>query len=259
MFEPPKRITTLYYRCSKRFILDKIADMYLDETKYGVVLIAGNGYMFYEVVKSGSHVEINLLYDDEVRLQKKQGRGGSSAARFERTRQEKELWYIKGISEKMVNTFMTNNNTELTVRGLIIGGPAQLKHKVIELPLTQQMFGKHIMKVIDTPEINGNIIWDIYERCSQELADDADKDAIKLVDQIKTLMMSADDRLVYGITEVTSGLKECALQKLLISSNLSDETKKTLHNLNTYGCEIIESNPNNFRSIGVDSIGIRWY
>lgn len=233
--------------------------MYSDEVKYGIVLIAGNGYMFYELVKSGAHIEINLLYDDEVRLQKKQGRGGSSAARFERTRQEKELWYIKSISEKMVDIFMTDNNTKLKVRGLIIGGPAQLKHKVIELSLTQQMFGKNIIKVLDTTEINKNIVWEIYEKCIQELADDNDKEALILINEIKTLMNNASDKLIYGQNEIILNLKNCSLKKILISSTLEDEIKLQLNNLNTYGCEIIESNPNNFKSIGIDMIGITWY
>lgn len=248
----------MYYRCSKRFVLDQIVDMFSVEIRYGIVLIAGNGYMFYDLVKTGTHVEINLLKDKSVKLQNKHKKGGSSAGRYGRIRDGNELQYIKKVSERMIDTFMTNR-IRLNVKALIIAGPAEKKRKVVELSETQQLLGKHIIKIVDTAEIGENVVWEVYEKCLNELAVDEEKDALKLINQIKDTMLEFPEQLAFGLSEITDGLKLCTLEKILISSDLCQDTKNTIYELNTYNCLIIESNPNNFKSIGIDMIGIKWY
>lgn len=232
----------------------------MEEIKYGIVLIAGNGFMFFNLIKTGSHVEIVELYDSEVKLQKKQKKGGSSAARYERIRQGKELQYVKKVSEKMTKYYMSDNKTKLTVKGLIVGGPAQLKTKVLECPETIQMFGNKIIKVVDTGEINFGVAWEVYEKCLQELATDEEKEIVKLIESIKEMMLDASDKLVYGIKEILENLNMCNLKKVLISTDLDLEIKDKIHDQSALcGCDVIETNPHNFKSIGIDAIGIKWY
>jgi len=259
LFEPPKRVKKFYYRCSKHFILDKVVDMYLEDIKYGLVLISGRGFMFFNLIKTGSHVDIQKIYDSTVKLQKKQKKGGQSAPRFERIRQEKELQYIKKVSDKMIKTFMINNNTSMNVNGIIVGGPAQLKRKVVEHSDTQKMFGDKIIKVVDTEEIDSSIAWDVYEKSLKELATDEEKESIDLINEIKLMMSQADEKLTYGIDETLENLKCCMLEKILVSSDINISIKKKLKKLNTYDCQIIETNPTNLRSIGINIIGIKWY
>lgn len=234
--------------------------MYLDEIKYGIILIAGNGFMFYNLVKTGSHIEIVELYNSEVKLQKKHKKGGSSAARYGRIKQEKDLHYVKKVSEKMVDYYMIENKTRFTVNGIIVGGPAQMKYKVLECPETVKMLGSKIIKVVDTAEINFGVAWEVYERCLQELATDEEKDIVKLITTIKELMLNASDKLVYGIKEITENLNMCNLERILISSELDNEMKESIYDLSKKcNCEIIEANPHNSKSIGIDCIGIKWY
>jgi peptide subunit release factor 1 (eRF1) len=233
--------------------------MYCDETNYGIVLISGNGFMFYKLVKSGSHVDTNCIYNSTVKLQKRQKKGGQSAPRIERLREEKEHIYIKKVSEKMIDTFMIDNKTKLNVDCIIVGGPAQMKQKVIDLPENKKMLGHSIKKVVDTAEINNTTVWNVYEKCIDIITNNEENDAIILIQDIKNMMNLADNRLIYGINDVINNLQSCSIQKLLISSNIDSEIKKNIFLLNTYGCIIIETNPLNYKSIGIDIIGIKWY
>jgi len=92
----PKKIIKSYYRCDKRFHLDEILDMYSDSyVNYGIVLISGNAYRCYLLCVGTSHREFKLLNSDTIHLQKTKKKGGQSAPRFERIRQEKKHHYTK--------------------------------------------------------------------------------------------------------------------------------------------------------------------
>ena len=259
IFEPPKKIKHFYYRCSKKFIIQPIKDMFTEESKYGIVLVSGNCYQFYNLTKAGNHVEITCIHDSSIKLQKKQKKGGQSAPRFERIRQEKENAYIKKISEKMVNYYLTKNNTQYTVKGLIIGGPANIKQKLLDTQKVQKMFGDIILKTETTSEINSSTVWEVYEKCLDAFASEEENESLELIKEIKEMMEIEIEKLVFGYEEIFYNLKNCMLEKLLISTDLDEEVKNKLNELNTYNCKIIESNPINFKSIGVDIIGIKWY
>ena len=101
--------------------------MYKEENKIGVVLIDGNSFGIYLIIKSGSHYENRKLYDDDVIPIKRHNKGGYSANRYARQTDEKEAIYIKMISEITIKHLMKNNNTTYLVKKLIIAGPSNKK------------------------------------------------------------------------------------------------------------------------------------
>ena len=60
-----------------------------------------------------------------VQLPKKHGRGGQSAVRFARLREEKRHLYIVKCCEMATQHFIANDR--VNVRGIVIGGSADLK------------------------------------------------------------------------------------------------------------------------------------
>ena len=60
-----------------------------------------------------------------VQLPKKHGRGGQSALRFARLREEKRHLYIVKCAEMVTQHFISNDRPN--VRGIVIGGSADLK------------------------------------------------------------------------------------------------------------------------------------
>ncbi len=214
--------------------------------------------MLYNIIKNGSHIDEHLLYDSSIKLQKKQKKGGQSAPRFERIRQGKEHEYIKKVSEKMVDVY-TINKTEINVKGVVVAGPAEMKNKLVEYSETKKIFGEKILKIINTSELDDTSIWDVYEKCLDILITKEEENSISLIAKIKCMMEMADLRLIYGHSEADVALEQCMLETLLISSELDEEVKNRFYELNTYGCDIVECNPRNIQSIGIDIIGIKWY
>jgi peptide subunit release factor 1 (eRF1) len=61
--------------------------MYKDNTIFGIMLISGSTTHCYKVIKSGTYTDIQFINHKNVRLQKRQRKGGQSSQRIGRIRQ----------------------------------------------------------------------------------------------------------------------------------------------------------------------------
>ena len=256
---PPKKINQSYYRCDKKFHLDPILEMYKRETSFGIVLVSGERSICYKVIKCGAHTEIKVIADTSVNLQKRQRKGGQSAQRIGRIRQEKEDSYVKKVSNMVVESYMKNNKTEYSIEGIVFAGPSLLKNKVRTHSLTIQYLDSRVLKIVDTPEIQDSTVWEVYEKCLEEFATAEDKETVELIGTIKDMMINGIDKLTFGQKEMIIGLENCMLETLLISSDSNEELKKQINKLNSYDCNVIEVEPLKMHSLGVDMVGIKWY
>lgn len=92
-----------------------------DDDKFGFIIIDGAGVMFATL--QGNNKEI--IQRMPVQLPKKHGRGGQSAVRFARLREEKRHLYIVKCCELAIQNFITNDRPN--IRGIVIAGSADLK------------------------------------------------------------------------------------------------------------------------------------
>ncbi len=233
--------------------------MYKEESSFGIVLISGEKSICYKIAKCGDHIDIKKIRDTSVRLQSRQKKGGQSAPRIERLRQEKEEGYIKKVSNMIVSSYMIDNNTKCAVKGLVFAGPSLLKNKVRGSNLIVQYFDKLILKVINTSEIKNTTVLDVYNRCEKEFCTSEEKESVSLRKKIQDMIEQADERLVFGYKEVVSNLQDCMLETLLMYSEIDCNQKETIYKLNTYECKIIEVNRAKFGCLEIDIIGIKWY
>lgn len=67
----------------------------------------------------------NVLQKITVELPKKHGRGGQSANRFARLREEKRAHYVTRVSELATQNFITNDRPN--VKGIVMAGSADFK------------------------------------------------------------------------------------------------------------------------------------
>ena len=68
-----------------------------------------------------------------MELPKKHGRGGQSANRFARLREEKRHAYVKKVAELAVQNFITDN--KCNVKGIVMAGSADFKTVIQESDL----------------------------------------------------------------------------------------------------------------------------
>lgn len=85
--EPYKPINTSLYLCDNKFHTEVLSELLQADDKFGFIVMDGQGTLFGSV--SGN--TRTVLHKFTVDLPKKHGRGGQSALRFARLREEKDI------------------------------------------------------------------------------------------------------------------------------------------------------------------------
>lgn len=197
VFTPPLPIKRFSYKCDTKFHLDILLDLYNNYDRYGLALISGSRCEFYFVSKN----EIKLVRAFNEDLPNQHKTGGQSAQRFERIRDERILWYTKKIAETLTKLFVEDNIC--IIKGLIIGGPAEMKNRVSALDSVKQYFKK--LTMIDTEEINTSTIHSIKTKLMNIInANNDQKDKLNELDE--TIELNPD--LVMFGNEVLDELNE---------------------------------------------------
>lgn len=246
IFQPTKKIKKAYYKCDNKFHLDEILEMYKTENLHGVVYISGEKYEIHKISISGNHIDSTLLLNKNVHLKGETKAGGQSAQRFDRTRENDRNTYVKSVSESIVNKFMVNNCSECIIESLILCGPAENKKKLLNLNNINKYFGK-ITKIVTCNYQNPIKIYTENKPDNKEY---------KIKQYIDNLIIKNSDRLIFGYKNIINELKNCMLEKIIISNdnNILDE----IYKLNTYNCKITLTHAyilNKYDNI----IGVKWY
>jgi len=116
--EPFKPINTFSYRCQNTFETAPLSALLEDDEKFGFVVVDGNGVLYATL--QGNTKEV--LQRMQVQLPKKHGRGGQSALRFARIREEKRHNYVRKVCELATQHFITDDKPN--VKGIIMAGSA---------------------------------------------------------------------------------------------------------------------------------------
>jgi len=254
LFEPPKPIQKSIYTCDKRFHLEEINEMYKKDSKYGLVLISGNRTICYLITKSGTHISEKVLDDTSVKLQRRQRKGGSSAPRYGRIREEKEHHYVNKIVNMIIDNYMIDNNEKYLVNGIILAGPAEMKHKVSKEDKFKQYFDDRLLGIINAERVDEQVIWEIHGKCLELFGEKEDKEVCDVCKKIDILINVASNKLVFGFKDNFEELKSCNLEYMMIDVNLEEDVKKSIYELTEYGCKIYEKN-----GFQYEIVGIKWF
>ncbi len=103
----------------------------------------GNGSLFGTLTGNTREILHKVLVD----LPKKHGRGGQSALRFARLREEKRHNYVRKVAELAVQFFIADNRCN--VAGLVLAGSADFKTELAQSDLFDQRLAAKIIKTVD--------------------------------------------------------------------------------------------------------------
>jgi len=261
---PPKKIRQTFYKCDNRFHLDKIIEMYSSNEGYGITLISGNNFRCYLLeITSGNkfdpYVNYKLLYSDEIILQKKQKKGGSSANRIRNIGQNKRHLYVKKIAETIRKCYMRNNDSECIIKGLIIGGCGDIKLEVMDQDIFKQYFSKILLKVVTTEEISDSLIYKVYSSCSDVLNNFESNDVKHALNEFGDLLTKASDKLTFG-NDIENNINNNNLKTLLIGNESynNPNNKLLISKIKNSKCKVIvvpENKIENYNGI----VGIKFY
>lgn len=254
VFEPPKKIQQTFYMCDKHFHLDPILEMYKEEETIGIIFVTGKMYAIYRVIKTGNHFEHKKIMSANVLPLKKHNKGGSSSARFGRIHDEKEDAYIKKLGELVVKSFMGDNNTTHLVKKLVIAGPGEKKGMLANDDLVRQYF-KDKLVIMNTSDVNDQTILETIGRTREIFERDSGDYEDRILDDIGERMMTADDKLVYGLMEVNQSLNRRELKMIVTNESVSKQINK-----NDLGkCELVVVSDGKLKRLGIPVFGIKYY
>ena len=234
--EPHKPVNTSLYMCDSRFHVEALAELLVDESKYGFIVMDGNGCLFGTLVGSNKTV----LHSFSVDLPKKHGRGGQSAPRFGRIRQEKRAAYVKMVAEKATQQFISECIPN--VRAIVLAGSAEFKN---DLFVSEHFNPKLKTLVIKSVDISYGGLQGFAQ------AIDLAADALSSVSYIHEKMLltrffeeiaTDSGEVSYGMVDTFRALELGAVDILLVHDEL--ETKRD------DGVELLEYFANNYKSYG---------
>lgn len=235
--------------------------MYKEEEVYSIILVSGECFKIYKVLKTGSHAEFILLHSRDIKLQKHFKTGGQSSARFQRIVKSERESYVKKVVEKCVE-LLTKDDLPI-IKGILLAGPADFKNRVSDYPEFKRLFERVYLGVVDTSEIVEGMVNQVYENNISIFNYQRDIKVLKQLDKIKDMICKDNfdyKKIIIGFEETQLNLEECKVKTLFITSNIDSNKNELIKKLNTYGCDInYVDHSLIINKLGVDIVGILFY
>ncbi|KAF8745004.1 hypothetical protein AX14_012011 [Amanita brunnescens Koide BX004] len=222
-FEPHKPINTSLYLCDNKFHTEALSELLESDQKFGFIVMDGNGTLFGTL--AGNTREV--IHKFTVDLPKKHGRGGQSALRFSRLRDEKRHNYVRKVAELAVQHFITND--KVNVAGLVLAGSADFKTELSQSDMFDQRLAAKIIKVVDVSYGGENGFNQAIELAAESLSN------VKFVQEKKLIQRYFDEisqdtgKYCFGIDDTLKALELGAVETLIVWENL-DVTRYLLRN-----------------------------
>ncbi|MCJ1266532.1 Polypeptide release factor (eRF1) in translation termination [Lobaria immixta] len=213
-FEPFKPINTSLYLCDNKFHTEALSELLESDQKFGFIIMDGNGALFGTL--SGNTRDV--VHKFSVDLPKKHGRGGQSALRFARLREEKRHNYVRKVAELAVQNYITND--KVNVAGLILAGSADFKNDLNQSDMFDNRLQSKVIKVVDVSYGGENGFNQAIELASETLSNVKFIQEKKLIGKYFEEISQDSGRVCYGIEDTLKALELGAAETLIVFENL---------------------------------------
>lgn len=213
-FEPFKPINTSLYLCDNKFHTEALSELLESDQKFGFIIMDGNGALFGTL--SGNTRDV--VHKFSVDLPKKHGRGGQSALRFARLREEKRHNYVRKVAELAVQNFITND--KVNVAGIILAGSADFKNDLNQSDMFDNRLQTKVIKVVDVSYGGENGFNQAIELAAETLSN------VKFIQEKKLIGKYFDEisldsgKVCYGVDDTLKALEASAVEILIVYENL---------------------------------------
>ncbi|KAI9854866.1 MAG: Polypeptide release factor (eRF1) in translation termination [Vezdaea acicularis] len=220
-FEPFKPINTSLYLCDNKFHTEALSELLESDQKFGFIIMDGNGALFGTL--SGNTRDI--LQKFSVDLPKKHGRGGQSALRFARLREEKRHNYVRKVAELAVQNYITND--KVNVAGLILAGSADFKNDLNQSDMFDGRLQGKVIKVVDVSYGGENGFNQAIDLSAETLSNVKFIQEKKLINSYFAEISQDSGKVCYGVEDTLKALELGAAETLIVFENL-DVTRWSL-------------------------------
>jgi len=234
-FEPFRPLNTFKYICDNKFCTEPLFELLENDESFGFIIMDGAGCLFGTLQGNNKTV----LQQISVQLPKKHGRGGQSAARFGRIRQEKRGVYVKKVAELATAHFITDDQPN--VKGLVIAGSAALKTELTQSDSFDKRLHEIIIKIIDVSYGGENGFNQAISLSEDALSNVKFVEEKKLISKYFEEIALDTGMIVFGVQDTLNSLEIGAVETIMcwegleinryeIKNPQTDEI--TVHNLN---------------------------
>lgn len=207
-FEPFKPINTSLYLCDNKFHTEALSELLESDSRFGFIIMDGNGALFGTL--SGNTREV--VHKFTVDLPKKHGRGGQSALRFARLRDEKRHNYVRKVAELAVQNFITAD--KVNVSGLILAGSADFKTELAQSDMFDPRLQVKIIKVVDVSYGGENGFNQAIELSSETLGNVKFVQEKKLIGKYFEEISQDSGKVCYGVEDTLRALELGAAESM---------------------------------------------
>ena len=229
-FEPFKPINTSLYLCDNKFHTEALSELLESDQKFGFIIMDGNGALFGTL--SGNTRDV--VHKFSVDLPKKHGRGGQSALRFARLREEKRHNYVRKVAELAVQNYISND--KVNVAGLILAGSADFKNDLNQSDMFDNRLQSKVIKVVDVSYGGENGFNQAIELASETLSNVKFIQEKKLIGKYFEEISQDSGRVCYGVDDTLKALEAGAAETLIVYEDL-DVTRWVLKS--STGSEVV--------------------
>lgn len=213
--EPYKPINTSLYMCDNKFHTEVLSELLEADDKFGFIVMDGQGTLFG--LLSGN--TRTVLHKFTVDLPKKHGRGGQSAMRFARLREEKRHNYVRKVAEVAVQNFITND--KVNVKGLVLAGSADFKTDLNKSELFDPRLAAKVIKIVDISYGGENGFNQAIELSAETLSNVKFVQEKKLLDAYFDEISQDTGKFCYGVDDTIKALDLGSIEILIVFENLN--------------------------------------
>lgn len=213
-FEPFKPINTSLYKCDNKFRTECLNELLEDDDKFGFVIMDGNGTLYGTLCGNTRTV----LHKFSVELPKKHGRGGQSALRFSRLREEKRHNYVRKVAELATQYFITGDKPNVT--GLVLAGSADFKTVLGGSELFDKRLAAVVLKTVDVSYGGENGFNQAIALSAESLSDVKFVQERKLIQQYFDQINQDTGKYCFGVKDTITASEMSAIETLLVWEDL---------------------------------------
>jgi len=214
--EPPVPVQTKIYRCDKTFLIDILRAMLEAKEVYGLVLIDRRE----GIIASLKGKAITVLSKHTSNVPGKMRAGGQSAARFGRIRENAAKEFYDRMGEYMKDAFFGNKD----LKGIIVGGPGPTKEDFIAGDFITNELKQKIIAIKDITYTDEFGLQELLDASQDILAKEELTVEKKIMRRFFDTLAKNERMASYGQDDVKKKLQMGAVDTLLLSESLSDET-----------------------------------
>jgi peptide chain release factor subunit 1 len=218
IINPSTPITRQQYICDSYFHIDHLEEHLLEKKLYGLIAIDA-GYSTIGTLQ-GNHLQV--LKSMQSNVPKKHSRGGQSAPRFGRIRQNAIDEFLKRVSSLAKDFFIEDPSRSKLLSGLLVGGPALIKNNLVNDGYLDNRLQRKLLKVIDIGLVSDKEgLQELVEKSQEVLDGTRFTEEREIVQKWLDLVYRDDDLAVYGEDELRKYLELGAVDLLLGSEGLN--------------------------------------